>query len=282
MPSGQCPLAIFMTVAQLRAYILHKLTAALGVSEARAMERIITEEVMMLTPTQAFANPEREMPTFVVGKVQRIAEGVCAGEPLQYLLGTARFMGMTLEVNPSVLIPRPETETLVDMIVDRYASVSDLRVLDLGTGSGCMAIALKRALRFAAVTALDISPQALDTARRNARRLNADITFIEGDILALNTLGGEWDIIVSNPPYVLQSEEADMAARVKDHEPHRALFVPDSDPLRFYTPTIDYWRRHRAPGGSLWLEINPLCADMFDGATIERDQYGRKRYAIYG
>lgn len=271
-----------MDIAGLRSTITQRLAVTQGPAEARAMERIITEELMGLTPAQAFANPERIVPDFIVNKAQRIIDEVEAGCPLQYLLGHARFMGMDFCVNPSVLIPRPETEMLVDMIVNRYKDIADLRVLDIGTGSGCIAISLARSLKFAQVTAIDISAPALDTARRNAQHLGAKIEFRQADILNLADLDGNWDIIVSNPPYILQREKQSMALNVKAHEPHQALFVPDNDPLKFYSPTIEYWRKHRNEGGSLWFEINPLCATMYSDAEILRDQYGRKRFAVYG
>ena len=107
------------------------------------------------------------------------------------------------------------------------------------------------------------------------------VNFLKGDILNLNDLYGEWDVIVSNPPYVLESEKDSMAARVVDFEPHTALFTPDSEPLRFYTPIIDYWQTHRAAGGLLFMEINPLCAKMFENAEILKDFYGKNRFAVY-
>ncbi len=270
-----------MDIRSLRNETLAALTAAVGAREAHAMERIILEEVLMLTPAMALANPERDIPDFAVDKVRRIVGRVSAGEPLQYVLGRARFYGLDLRVTPDVLIPRPETEQLVDLVVDRCGARTDLRVLDLGTGSGCIAIALARALKFADVTAIDISERALACARDNASTLKVSVKFIKGDILDLSRLTGEWDVIVSNPPYVLEREKAAMEPHVLDFEPHSALFTPDSDPLRFYSPIIDYWRSHRAPGGMLFMEINPLCAEMFKNAEIVKDFYGKNRFAVY-
>lgn len=270
-----------MDIRNLRNETIRALTAAVGEREAHAMERVILEDVLMLTPALALANPERDIPDFAVEKVRRIVERVSAGEPLQYVLGRARFYGLDFRVTPDVLIPRPETEGLVDLIVDRCGARADLRVLDIGTGSGCIAIALARALKFADVTAIDISERALACARENAQSLKVRVNFLKGDILDLNALPGEWDVIVSNPPYVLESEKKSMEPHVLDFEPHLALFTPDSDPLRFYTPIIDYWQTHRAPGGMLFMEINPLCAEMFKNAEILRDFCGKSRFVVY-
>lgn len=271
-----------MNIKTFRAQTLASLTQALGnVSEARAMERIILEDLLLMSPAVALAEPEREVPDFIVDKAQRILDRVAAGEPLQYALGSARFYGMDLHVTPAVLIPRPETEQLVDLIADRMGARTDLRVLDIGTGSGCIALALARTLKFPQVTALDISDEALEVARGNAERLKAKVNFLRADILELDSVGGEWNVIVSNPPYVLESEAAKMEPHVLNHEPHQALFTPDSDPLRFYTPIIDYWHSHRAPGGILAFEINPLCASEFRGAHIVKDFYGKDRFAIF-
>lgn len=271
-----------VTIGELRKRILNRLTGAVGAAEARAMERMILEDVMLTSPAAALANPEREMPDFMPPKINAIVDRICSGEPIQYVLGRARFYGMELRVDPNVLIPRPETAQLVDIIVDRAGGRPDLRVLDLGTGSGCIALALARTLRFPQVTAVDISAAALEVARGNAMALGAKVDFRRGDILNLNEIGGEWDIIVSNPPYVLESERAAMEPTVLDHEPQTALFVPDSDPMRFYSPVIDFWKRHGAPGSMLFFEINPLCASEFKGAEILRDSFGKNRFAIYG
>lgn len=266
------------TVRRLSDKLLSRLAPVYGPNEARAMVRIILEDVVMLTPVQVAVNPDREMLDFIVEKTGRIAARLLAGEPLQYVIGHARFYGMDFSVSQAVLIPRPETEELVDMIVKRFGSQSDLRVLDIGTGSGCIAIALARHLKFAQVTAIDLSAEALDVARANARSLNARVDFIEADALALS-LPGPWDIIVSNPPYVMQSESAEMEARVLNHEPHTALFVPDSDPMRFYDAILAYARRVRAK--AVYFEINPLCAGLFTGAEIIKDIHGKDRFAIY-
>ena len=176
-----------------------------------------------------------------------------------------------------MLIPRPETEELVDVIVSRYAQHPDLRIIDLGTGSGAIAIALARALRFPIVTAVDISENALDVARRNAAAHRVKIDFVHADMLTMSP-DRDYDIVVSNPPYVLDSERSAMETAVVDHEPHTALFVPDADPMKFYNATL---RNFSGRTGAIYFEINPLCADRFKGAEIIRDIHGKNRFAIY-
>lgn len=255
-----------------------RLEPRFGQGEARALERILFEDMMNLRPVDVVVNPQRELPDFMPARLNATVDRLLADEPVQYVLGRARFCGLTLEVNRATLIPRPETEELVDLIVKRYASRPDLRILDVGTGSGCIAIALARALKFPQITAIDISADALEVARRNASGHRVKINFVEADMLRLN-MPGPWDIIVSNPPYVLCSERAGMDARVTDHEPAGALFVPDSDPMLFYDAILSYARSSRA--SAVYFEINPLCAKQFKGAEIVKDIHGKERFAIY-
>lgn len=262
--------------------------APLG-SEAEATARIIFEDVGGYDRNYIFADGDREIPDFVQARIDKVADSVLAGQPVQYAVGRARFMGMDFKVTPAVLIPRPETEGLVDLVVDDWRGRADLAVLDVCTGSGCIGIALARALPFASVEALDISDEALAIARDNARTLGAGIAFGKADALALTpAIEPLFDIIVSNPPYVCESEKASMDSRVLDHEPHLALFVPDSDPLRFYKAIAAYARTALKPGGALYFEINPLCADAmrrmleaygFVDVDIVRDYRGLERFA---
>lgn len=256
-----------------------RLVATFGEGEARALERIIFEETMLMRPVDVAVNPDRELPPFIPAKVAAITDRLLNGEPIQYILGRARFCGMELTVTPDVLIPRPETEELVDIITRRYASRRDLRIIDLGTGSGAIAIALARALKFPQVTAVDISAGALDAARRNAAANRVKIDFVQADMLTLRPDGEEgYDIVVSNPPYVMEHERAAMERHVLDHEPATALFVPDAAPTLFYDAIL---RNFRGCARAFYFEINPLCADRFPGAEIIKDTCGKKRFAIY-
>lgn len=293
-PKTNHPL-IPMTVSELNKHIIATLSPVLGGGEARSAARIIWDDVLHYTPAQIVIRGDHQLESFTVENIEQLLRRVCEGEPLQYAIGSARFMGMDLKVTPATLIPRPETAGLVDLITDRFGQLPDLRVLDVGTGSGCIALALSRALRFAHIYAMDISQPALDVARGNARNLDCRINFVHADALQLPTGGPNevrtppegYDIIVSNPPYVLDSEATEMEARVLDHEPKTALFVPDSDPLKFYRPISEYARKALRPGGMLFFEINPMEAAAmskllhslgFDNVEIHNDYLGRKRF----
>lgn len=239
------------------------------------------------TPVDIALKRDSTVSDFMTRKAMEAVERVVAGEPLQYVLGETRFYGNTLAVTPAVLIPRPETEELVDMIVSDNTG-EDLRVLDLCTGSGCIAVSLARALRFPVVTAVDLSAAALSVARENGKRLRVKVDFRQEDVLSMRDDGSRYDIIVSNPPYVLDSERGQMSQRVLDHEPAMALFVPDSDSLRFYRAIVAYADDALVAGGRLYLEINPMEANairrLLADAGLEeidviRDMTGRERFA---
>jgi release factor glutamine methyltransferase len=177
-------------------------------------------------------------------------------KPIQYVLGEADFYGMKLSVNSSVLIPRPETEELVDHIIKENRTRENFRILDIGTGSGCIAIALAKNLPHAVVSAMDVSGQALETARANAKRNDVEVKFIQQDILAADSLSETYDLIVSNPPYVRFSEREQMKENVLEHEPHLALFVKDEDPLLFYRVIAGLALKTLKENGSIWFELN--------------------------
>lgn len=181
------------------------------------------------------------------------------GEPVQYVLGEADFDGMTLGVGPGVLIPRPETEELVEWIAEDFKGAKNLRILDVGTGSGCIALALKRRFPDAEVRAWDISDEALRIASANAGRLGLDVVFERRDALFTEVPEADfatYDVIVSNPPYICEKERADMDNNVLSHEPSTALFVPDSEPLLFYRTISEISLKMLRKGASLYFEIN--------------------------
>ena len=244
-----------VTTAQARRDVVRRLAAVHGEREARAMCEMIFESVLGWRPVDILMRDDSELPAFAPERIDDIVSRVERGEPLQYVLGVARFHGHEFKVTPATLIPRPETEQLVDMVIDAYGDRDDLRVLDIGTGSGCIALSLARALRFPQVTALDVSREALAVAAENASRLRLRVNLVQCDILRTFP-SGEWDVIVSNPPYVRESERALMARHVVEYEPESALFVPDSDPLLFYRSIAGYAACTLAPGGRLFLEIN--------------------------
>lgn len=217
---------------------------------------------------------------------EKAATELAAGRPIQYITGKAWFMGEPYTVNDQVLIPRPETEELVDWIIE-YAEIkgSALRILDIGTGSGCIAIALKKALPEAKVSAIDISTNALKIAASNADGLNAEIEFIPLDILNTAFLPDQYDVIVSNPPYIPLQEMKNMELQVTDYEPNIALFVPDEDPLVFYKAIARLAKLHLASNGQLFFEIHydqgdamiALLDKMHFHAELRADLFGKDR-----
>ena len=229
--------------------------------EIDGMTRIIFEDVLLWQPVDIVMRDGEQLPEFFDSRLASIIARLKQHEPLQYILGKARFHGHSFAVTPATLIPRPETEQLVDMIVDENPG-SDLAVLDIGTGSGCIAISLARALKFAQVTATDVSPDALAVAQHNATALKTRVRFIEQDILTCSAPSQAWDIIVSNPPYITEQEKATMERNVLDYEPHSALFVPNDDPMLFYRPIAAYASRSLKNGGRLYLEINRAMAQQ--------------------
>lgn len=220
------------------------------------------------------------IPQAMEAALTRLKQGV----PIQYILGKAPFYGREFLVGPEVLIPRRETEELVHLILKN--SSGEMDVLDLGTGSGCIAISLALEWKVARVTALDISPEALALARKNASLLNASLDFIRADMLAPQLPLGSLDLMVSNPPYVRYQEKALMHPNVLDHEPHGALFVPDEDPLRFYRALFGHAQKHLRPGGMMYVEINEqfgqevsglMAAAGMTGIRVYQDLQGKDR-----
>lgn len=183
-------------------------------------------------------------------------------EPIQYILGTTSFYGLEFIVNAHVLIPRQETEELVDLIIKENSELSESeKILDIGCGSGCIAISLKKAFPQTSVNACDISPKALEVAKSNAKKHHVEINFYEKDVLHIASIPGNCDIIVSNPPYVIESEKEKMQPNVLQYEPSQALFVSNQDPLVFYTAIIELAFRNLNPGGKIYFEINETKGD---------------------
>ncbi|MDE6353269.1 MAG: peptide chain release factor N(5)-glutamine methyltransferase [Muribaculaceae bacterium] len=240
--------------------------------------------------TDILVRGDDEASEFVIQQTEQAVDKVLNGEPVQYIFGKAHFYGLIVNVSPATLIPRPETAELVDLIVDKYKGKSDLRVFDIATGSGCIAVALARNLPFSQVDAIDISEKALEVAKSNNELLRTKVNFCEGDILALNQPTSPiYDIIVSNPPYIARREANEMSSVVLDHEPDIALFVPDDDPLKFYKPISKYAIDALKPGGTIYFEINPLFADdlkkfmlaqSWKSVDIVRDMQRNNRFII--
>lgn len=258
-----------------------------GNGEARAITDYVLDVCFGLSKADIMCGAVEEMTAEKTAELNKIFGRLMEGEPVQYVLGRAEFCGRWFSVRPGVLIPRPETEELCAWITaDSKASASP-KVLDIGTGSGCIAITLQIDMPESNVTAWDISADALDVARENAQQLGANVNFVKLD--ALNAKPeGEWDVIVSNPPYICEKEKKDMAVNVLEHEPHTALFVPDADPLLFYRAITRLAVQTLNKGGRLYFEINPIYADdtcrmmRAEGMTaveLRSDMYGKQRMA---
>lgn len=254
-----------MTVKEVADKAYRSLAPRFGEGEARWMVRLMMEEYKNYSPVDMAVRGDFDAGENVERRIDETVGRLLNGEPIQYIFGKARFYGMNLKVTPDVLIPRPETEELVDLIVNDHGGERDLRVLDVCTGSGCIAIALARNLPFSEVDAVDISREALAVARENASELKAAVSFKEGDALRMGADGAEYDIIVSNPPYIAEHERAEMDRNVLEHEPAQALFVPDADPLRFYIAIARYALVALKEQGGLYFEINPRYASDLAG-----------------
>lgn len=252
--------------------------------EARAVAFLVLEEAFGVSRLDVYADKVRHFSEDERRRLRDISRRLAAGEPVQYVLGWADFCGLRLAVTPATLIPRPETEELVAWAVAE--SPAARRVLDAGTGSGCIALALARAFPAAEVTAWDVSPEALAVAAANAAACGVALRCERRDLLDAPQPDAPFDLIVSNPPYVCSAERAGMEARVLDYEPATALFVPDDDPLRFYRALAALGQRALVPGGRMYVEINaaygPQTAECFAAAgygdvELRRDAYGRDR-----
>lgn len=237
------------------AYIRSRLQPYYTAEEVSALSRIVCCDLLGQAPTDYYLGKDIVLSPKKEQELEDILQRLSRFEPLQYIEGRTLFLGREFWVAPGVLIPRPETEELVELMLKEIPA--DARILDVGTGSGCIAISLAKELPDTLVTAWDVSPEALSVARVNARKLQADVRFVECDVLACQVDEvGLYDVIVSNPPYVTEAEKADMEPNVLQWEPSLALFVPDDDPLRFYRRIAVLGRDMLADGGRLYFEIN--------------------------
>ena len=208
-------------------------------------------------------------------------------EPIQYILGTTEFFGYTFNVNPGVLIPRPETEELISWVKETYLNNSEkLSILDIGTGSGCIAITLKKEILNSEVSAMDISEKAIKTATKNASLNEVAVNFIQHDILSTTNMEDTFDVIVSNPPYVRNLEKEEIKNNVLNNEPHLALFVDDDNPLIFYKRIADFAKDNLKKAGSLFFEINQYLGEEtkqmlldkgFKNVVLKKDLFGNDR-----
>ena len=247
-------------IKDIKEQFLKELAEQYNLNEANAFFNTLIEEYSGLKRLDIVSNPDTQLDDKIVQLIIDAKERLKRFEPVQYITGKSWFYNLTLKVCPDVLIPRPETEELVDLIIKENQTDANLRILDIGTGSGCIAIALKKNLPSSTVCAVDISDKALKIAGMNACRNMTDIKFINCDILnpkshKLNR--SPFNMIVSNPPYVKESEKKHMLANVLEYEPHEALFVKDTDALKYYKAIAEFaLKGNLAKNGRLYFEIN--------------------------
>lgn len=238
----------------------HRLVPLYPAGEAKAIVRWVLEQTFGFTLTQVLSGKVSELSAEECALLKEIMDRLEKSEPVQYVLGKEQFYGRNYLVDHRVLIPRPETELLCRYMIEQNTTEAqnNQTIFDIGTGSGCIAITLALELSDATIAACDISEEALQVAQENARRLKANVCFEHKDILAAEPDSRKWTTIVSNPPYICHQEKSHMHPNVVQHEPSQALFVPDYDPLRYYNAIAAYSAKHLKPGGTLWLEINPI------------------------
>ena len=238
-------------------YIKQAINGQYPDTEASAIAKAILTDVFQLSTTDLYASKDMNFSTNQAEKLEVIITRLRANEPLQYILGNCYFCGLDFHVEPGVLIPRPETAELVEWIIsDRKSSDSPIRILDIGTGSGCISISLAKNLPQSEVHAWDISEDAIRIASGNAARLDANVRFRQTDVLGQVPTDTMMNVIVSNPPYITEAERIGMDANVTDWEPDTALFVPDNVPLLFYERIADIGKQILTPDGTLYFEIN--------------------------
>ncbi|PWA09604.1 peptide chain release factor N(5)-glutamine methyltransferase [Flavobacterium laiguense] len=278
-----------MKIKEYRTQFIQELTSMYGEGEAESFFYLILEEKQQLKRIDLALQPDLVLSASAIKVWNSILEQLKLEIPIQYLLGKTSFYGLDFEVNENVLIPRPETEELVDWIISnnqKSEPSKNLKILDIGTGSGCIAISLAKNLPNTHVFAIDVSEKALATAKKNAVHNEVTVTFIEQNILETLDLGKDFDIIVSNPPYVRNLEKEEIKKNVLDNEPHLALFVEDHDALIFYRKIAELAQKNLSNSGQLYFEINQyLGKEMvellqkmdFKNIELRKDIYGNDR-----
>lgn len=281
-----------MKIKEYRTQFIQKLSSLYGEDEAESFFYLILEEKQQLKRIDLALQQDLVFSIDDILVWNAILEQLKLEIPVQYLLGKTSFYGLDFEVNSNVLIPRPETEELVDWIVQNSKSKiqnSTPKILDIGTGSGCIAISLAKNIPNAQVFALDVSEKALATAKKNAVLNDVNVTFLHQSILETDDLEQEFDVIVSNPPYVRNLEKVEIKKNVLNNEPHLALFVEDNDALIFYRKIAELAQKNLSKSGQLYFEINQYLGEemvmllekiKFKNIELRKDIYGNDRMII--
>ncbi|RZS92618.1 peptide chain release factor N(5)-glutamine methyltransferase [Aquimarina brevivitae] len=276
-----------MKLKELRSQFIDSLQPIYGKEETLAFFYWLSDFYLGLSRANVAIRLEDTIEAEAISSFKKATEALLDFVPIQYIIGHTNFYGYSLAVNESVLIPRPETEELVEWIVNDSENDKKIKILDIGTGSGCIAIALQLQLILSEVYAIDISKESLALAEQNAKANRANITFLNEDILALDTLQDQFDIIVSNPPYVRNLEKSEIKANVLNYEPHQALFVDDDTPLIFYEKITNLAKSSLKPSGALYFEINQYLGEVtrqmilekgFSNVVLRKDMFGNHRF----
>ena len=282
-----------MKLKQVSQRFIDELNVLYQKDEAQAIFLLTLKHIKQYSRTDYLLKKEEELSSEELIKLENVLKELLAEKPIQYILGETYFYGLPFKVNPSVLIPRPETEELVDwilsvcrseQIVNRQSKIKNL--IDIGTGSGCIAVSLKKNLPEAKIYALDIAADTLATAKQNALMNNVEVKFIQDDILEPKFIQSQISLIVSNPPYVKEDEKPEMNKNVLANEPHRALFVSNQNPLIFYDAIADFALNYLEENGLLFFEINEYLGEQtvqllkdkkFKNIELRKDMQGKDR-----
>ncbi|MAP81011.1 MAG: protein-(glutamine-N5) methyltransferase, release factor-specific [Aequorivita sp.] len=279
-----------MNILELKKQFQESLSEKYPLEEIQSFFNILSESYLNLSRIQIATNPEIEVSKSDLEKFQNALLRLRRYEPIQYIIGETEFYGLPIKVNNYTLIPRPETEELVSWVLDEISESSDAAenktILDVGTGSGCIAISVAKHIKNANVSAIDISEEALKIARYNAEINAANVSFLKTDVLKANSLKQNFDIIISNPPYVRELEKEQMQENVLKFEPDTALYVKNEDPLLFYRVISILAKKHLKPGGKLFFEINEYLSEElaallkskgFKDIEVKQDIFGKDR-----
>ncbi|WP_456422664.1 peptide chain release factor N(5)-glutamine methyltransferase [Lutibacter sp.] len=275
-----------MKILLFKKYFFSELSNSFSKTEIQSFFNMLIEHQLKLNRVEIALNPAIEISKTHLDFLQSALSGLKKSIPIQYIIGETAFYGLTFKVTKNVLIPRPETEELVNWVLNDTKNIANINILDIGTGSGCIAISIAKNLPNATIFALDISPKALEIATENAKLNGVNIQFIEADILNFFTSDEKFDIIISNPPYVRELEKEQMQKNVLANEPHIALFVKNENPLLFYNKIADFAIANLKHSGSLYFEINQylgketvtlLKSKGFQNSKLKKDIFGVDR-----
>lgn len=277
---------IFVRMQQAFEYIRSELKTIYSGNELENIAKIVISEITGFSSTQIILNKNTKISDKQHTILKNFVEELKNHKPVQYVIGETEFYGLRIKVNSNVLIPRPETEELVEWIEKTVDPKTNFNILDIGTGSGCIAITLKSLFQNHNIAALDVSEAALDIAKQNAALNNCDVEFLHQDIFSFTDTHRKWNIIVSNPPYIPESEKKEIKPNVLEFEPTKALFVPDNDPLVFYKTIVLFATQHLCEGGMLFFEIHRnfgtqivelLKQYAFTNVILRKDMFGNDR-----